>query len=225
MSKIVLDAVGGDHAPVEVAKGVALALQRGHVSAQEVLLVGPEAIVRSAAAAQGLPREIEIVDAPDILVDTDTPTDAMRKKPRNSIAVGLGLVKTGKAGAFVSAGSTGTVVAAATVGLGCLEGIRRPAIGAVIQGEKNPFLVLDVGANPQPKPLHLQQYAIMGTAYYRGTFGEPEPKVGLLNIGSEELKGNPLVKEARQLLKQMPIQFHGNVEGVELFSGDCHVVV
>ena len=130
-----------------------------------------------------------------------------------------------KAGAFVSAGSTGTCVAAATMGLGCLEGIRRPAIGAIIAGEKNPFLVLDVGANPQPKPLHLAQYALMGAAYYRGTLGVDQPKVGMLNIGSEELKGTPLVKEARQILKQMPIHFHGNVEGVELFTGDCHVVI
>jgi len=111
------------------------------------------------------------------------------------------------------------------LGLGCLEGIRRPAIGAIIEGEKNPFLVLDVGANPQPKPHHLAQYALMGSAYYGGTFGIAEPRVGILNIGSEELKGNPLVREARQLMKQLPIKFHGNVEGVEVFHGDCHVIV
>ena len=225
MGKVVLDAVGGDHAPLEVCKGVALALQRGHVKPDEIVLVGPEATVRPVAAAHSLPAAVQIVDAPDVLTDTDTPVDAMRKKPRNSINVGLTLVKDGRAGAFVSAGSTGTVVAAATVGLGTLEGIRRPAIGAIIAGEKNPFLVLDVGANPQPKPLHLAQYAIMGSAYYRGTLGVAEPRVGILNIGSEELKGNPLVKEARQLLKQMPIAFHGNVEGVEVFTGDCHVIV
>lgn len=225
MGRVVLDAVGGDHAPTEVMKGVQLALQRGHAEPGDLILTGPEAAVRAAMAAQGLPASIQVVDAPDMLVDTDTPVDAMRKKPRNSIAVAVGLVKQGHAGAFVSAGSTGTCVAAATVGLGCLEGIRRPAIGAIIHGEKNPFLVLDVGANPQPKPLHLAQYAIMGAAYYRGTLGVQEPRVGILNIGSEELKGNPLVKEARQLLKQMPIAFHGNVEGVEVFSGDCHVIV
>jgi hypothetical protein len=102
---------------------------------------------------------------------------------------------------------------------------RLKAGDTIIAGEKNPFLVLDVGANPQPKPLHLAQYALMGAAYYRGTFGVDQPKVGMLNIGSEELKGTPLVKEARQILKQMPIAFHGNVEGVEVFTGDCHVVV
>ncbi len=225
MGKVVLDAVGGDHAPLEVIRGVALALERGHVQADDLILVGPEATVRAAMAGTPLASGVTVVDAPDMLLATDTPIDAMRKKPRNSIAVGLGLVKQGHAAAFVSAGSTGTCVAAATVGLGCLEGIRRPAIGAIIAGEKNPFLVLDVGANPQPKAVHLAQYAIMGSAYYRGTLGVAEPRVGILNIGSEELKGNPLVKEARQLLKQLPITFHGNVEGVEVFSGDCHVIV
>jgi len=224
MTKIVLDAVGGDHGPKEVIAGVKLAFQRGYAQPSDLILVGPEAVVREAAKQGGL-EGVEIVDSPDVLEDTDSPTEAMRKKPRNSIAVGVGLVQQKKAGAFVSAGSTGTCVAAATMGLGCLEGIRRPAIGAIIAGEKNPFLVLDVGANPQPKPLHLAQYALMGAAYYRGTFGVDQPKVGMLNIGSEELKGTPLVKEARQILKQMPIAFHGNVEGVEVFSGDCHVVV
>lgn len=225
MSKIVLDAVGGDHAPKEVLLGVKLALDRGHAVPSDLVLVGPKAQVAAAAAAVGLPADLLIVDAPDVLEDTDTPTEAMRKKPRNSIAVGIGLVKQKQAEAFVSAGSTGTCVAAATMGLGCLEGIRRPAIGAIISGERHPFLVLDVGANPQPKPLHLAQYALMGSAYYRGTLGVEQPHVGILNIGSEELKGTPLVKEARQLLKQLPIHFHGNVEGVEVFTGDCHVIV
>lgn len=225
MARVVLDAVGGDHAPAEVVLGVALALDRGHVRPGEVLLTGPRAEVEAAAKQARLPAEVEIVDAPDVLQPGDSPTDAMRKKPNNSIAVGLQLVKERRAGAFVSAGSTGTVVACATLGLGTLDGIRRPAIGAIIQGEQHPFLVLDVGANPQPKPLHLAQYAIMGAAYYHGTFGVAEPRVALLNIGSEELKGNPLVKEARALLKRMPIAFRGNVEGVEVFSGDCHVIV
>lgn len=226
MTKVVLDAVGGDHAPRECIAGVALALQRGFARPEQLILTGPKDLVLQALRDQGVPLEgLTVVDAPDLLGDGDSPTDAMRKKPRNSIALGIQEVKERRAGAFVSAGSTGTVVAAATLGLGCLEGIRRPAIAAIIHGEKNPFLVLDVGANPQPKAHHLAQYALMGSAYYGGTFGIPEPKVGVLNIGSEELKGNPLVREARALMKQLPIHFHGNVEGVEVFSGDCHVVV
>lgn len=225
MSKVVLDAIGGDHGAKECISGVALAIQKGFVRPDQVVLTGPREEVLAAMHAQGLPDGVTVVDAPDVLTDADSPTDAARKKPRNSIMLGVQELREGRAGAFVSAGSTGTVVAAATLGLGCLEGIRRPAIGAIIHGEKNPFLLLDVGANPQPKVHHLVQYALMGSAYYHGTFGVAEPKVGILNIGSEELKGNPLVREARTLMKQMPIHFHGNVEGIELFSGDCHVVV
>jgi glycerol-3-phosphate acyltransferase PlsX len=226
MSKIVLDAFGGDHAPHECVAGVALAVQRGFVRPDQVILTGPSEGVFAAMKVAGLASDgIVVVDAPDVLTDEDTPTDAMRKKPRNSIALGIQQVKEGHAGAFISAGSTGTVVAAATLGLRCLEGIRRPAIGAIIEGEKHPFLVVDVGANPMPKAQNLAEYAIMGSAYYSGTFGIKEPRVGILNIGSEELKGNPLVRDARALMKQLPILFHGNVEGLDVFSGDCHVIV
>ena len=225
MTKIVLDAVGGDHAPTETIAGVALALQHGYLKPDEVILTGPETIVREAAHSAGLPDAVEICDAPDILSATDSPTDALRRKRRNSIAVGVGLVKAGRAGGFVSAGSTGTVVAAATVGLRYLEGIRKACIAALIEGENGPFLVLDVGANPQPKPQHLAQFALMGSAYYGCQFGVEQPRVGVLNIGSEDKKGSPLVLEARRLMQNMPIGFCGNIEGVEVFSGDCHVVV
>lgn len=226
MTKVVLDAFGGDHAPKECVAGVALAIQHGYVHPDQLILTGPLDGLQAALREQGLsPDGLTLIDAPDLLSDADSPTDAMRKKPRNSIALGLQQVKEGRAGAFVSAGSTGTVVAAATIGLGCLEGIKRPAIGAIIEGEKHPFLVVDVGANPQPKAYNLAQYALMGSAYYSGTFGIPEPRVGILNIGSEELKGNTLVREARAMMKQLPIAFHGNIEGLEVFSGDCHVVV
>jgi glycerol-3-phosphate acyltransferase PlsX len=226
VTKVVIDAVGGDHAPAETIAGVAMAIDRGYVRPEQILLTGPRERVLQQLREQGLDADqFTVHDAPDELAGNESPTDAMRKKPKNSIAVGIQLVKEGQAGAFVSAGSTGTVVATATVGLRCLEGIRRPAIAALIHGEKNPFLVLDVGANPQPKPHHLAQYAIIGQAYYSGTFGVEDPRVGILNIGSEELKGNPLVREARALMKGLPINFHGNIEGVEVFHGDCHVVV
>lgn len=224
MTRIVLDAVGGDHAPQATIAGVALAIERGYVCPADMILVGPVETVRRGLEAQRL-KDIEIVDAPDVLDDHDSPVDAMRKKPRNSIMVGIQLLKQGKAAAFISAGSTGTVVATATVELRCLEGIRRPGIGVIIEGEKGHFMVIDVGANPQPKPLHLLQYALMGAAYYRDTFGVQDPRIGILNIGSEELKGNTLVKEARALLKASSLNFKGNVEGVEVFQGECQVVV
>lgn len=202
-----------------------MALDKGYIQPDEILLTGPEAQVTEVAAAVGLPAEVQVVDAPDVLTSADSPTDALRKKRNNSIAVGIGLVKAGKAGGFVSAGSTGTVVAAATVGLRYLEGIRKACIGALIEGENNPFLVLDVGANPQPKPQHLAQFALMGSAYYQCQFGVEQPRVGVLNIGSEDKKGSPLVLEARRIMQEMPIAFAGNVEGDEMFSGDTHVVV
>lgn len=225
-----LDAVGGDYAPDEAVAGVALAIEKGFVKPAELLLTGPEQAVRDALTARGLdPQGFEVHDAPDLLTGDDSPMDAIRKKPRNSIAVGIQLVKAGKAASFISAGSTGTVVAAATIGLRCLEGIRRPAIAAMIHGRNNPFLVLDVGANPQPKAHHLAQFALMGSAYFAGTFGSTlgvaTPNVGILNIGSEELKGNPLVREARNLIKELPLRFHGNIEATDIFHGDCHVVV
>lgn len=217
--------MGGDHAPGAILDGAKLLAEAGDQDTQ-VILLGPEAQVRAEAKLRGLPPErFPCVDAPDVLTPHDSPVDAMRKKPRNSIAIGIGLVKDKQADAFVSAGSTGGVVAAATVGLRCLEGIRRPGIAVTIQGEGGPFVVIDVGANPQPKPQHLFHYALMGAAYHHDTFGTAKPRVGLMNIGSEEGKGNPLAKEVSQLLKGAPIHFLGNIEGVDVFRGVCDVIV
>jgi len=226
MTTLVLDAVGGDHAPASALDGAMMAVERGYLAAEQLVLTGPQDQLEEAMRVRGAAVDtFRIVDAPDRLRSDDTPVEALRRKPRNSIAVGLGLVERGEANGFISAGSTGTVVASATVQLRCLEGIRRPGIAALIQGSKGPFMVVDVGANPQPKAMHLVQYALMGSAYYHDTFGVGEPRVGLLNIGSEDAKGNPLVKEARQLMRSLPINFVGNVEGVDVFNGACEVVV
>jgi glycerol-3-phosphate acyltransferase PlsX len=231
--RIALDAMGGDNAPEVILDGaVRFAQAQGHAqgadaeNAVHLHLLGPETVVREGLAKRGAdPKQFTVVDAPDVLTYTDSPVEAMRKKPRNSILLGIGLVKEKRADAFVSAGSTGVVVAAATVGLRCLEGIRRPGIAVTIQGEGGPFVVIDVGANPQPKPQHLLHYALMGSAYHVGAFGTATPRVGLMNIGSEEGKGNPLAKETSQLLKDAPINFAGNIEGVDVFRGVCDVIV
>lgn len=226
MSKVVLDAVGGDFAPDAAIDGAALSVERGILRAQDIALSGPRGLIEETLAGRGLePDTFVVLDAPDVLTKDDQPVEALRRKPRNSIATGIRAVKEGQAEAFVSAGSTGTVVAAATVGLRCLEGIRRPGIAVVIHGQKGPFMVIDVGANSQPKAQHLLHYALMGTAYYHDTFGAETPRVGLMNIGSEDEKGNPLTKEARALLRAAPIHFVGNVEGSDIFSGACDVVV
>ncbi|MCA8943306.1 MAG: phosphate acyltransferase PlsX [Planctomycetes bacterium] len=227
MSTIVLDAMGGDHSVDAAIDGVLLALERGHATPDSVILTGDEAVIRRALADRGSDAAFRIVHAEDELGDIKSPVEAMRSRPRNSVALGIGLLQSGEAGAFVSAGNTGLVVASAVRGLKCLEGIRRPGIAATIHGESAPFTVIDVGANPQPKPLHLLHYAIMGSAYYREAFGTERPRVGLLNIGSEDSKGNPLAIESSQLLKQAQANFEfvGNVEGVDVFRGVCDVVV
>ncbi len=228
MIRIALDVAGGDHGPRTNIEGAVLAVERGTLSREQVVLVGPTADISEELKRQGQdPAAFSIVDAPDRLDDQDSPVESMKKKPRNSVAVGIGLVKEGAAQGFVSAGNTGLVVATATVGLRCLEGIRRPGIGVTIRGEKGPFTLIDVGANPQPKAVHLLHYAIMGAAYARDALGIPEPRVGLMNIGSEDKKGNPLVREARDLMRATSpnFRFVGNVEGVDVFAGACDVIV
>jgi len=223
--KVVLDAMGGDHAPRANLEGVKLAVERGVVAPGQVVLTGPQALLAAEAATLGF-AGVDYLDAPDVLTCDDTPVDAMRRKPRNSISLGVRELAEHRAEAFISAGSTGVVVAAASVGLPRLEGIRRPGIAVTIQGEGGvPFVVMDVGANPQPKPVDLLHYALMGAAYYRGTLGNERPRVGLLNIGTEDTKGNPLTREAAALLKDAPINFVGSVEGVDVFSGRCEVIV
>lgn len=225
MVRVILDAMGGDHAPDVILAGAALSIERGFVAPGEVAVVGKQEVLRNKLAAKGLPPDM-LVDAPDELTGDETPVEALRKKPRSSIAVGLRMIKEGEGDAFVSAGHTGLVVAAATLTLGCLEGIRRPGICITVEGDKGPFMVVDVGANPQPKARDLLEYAIMGTAYYHDTHAKTAPTVGLMNIGSEEKKGNPLSKEARALLRESPaVNFVGNVEGVDLFHGKCDVIV
>lgn len=226
MTKVVVDVMGGDNAPEAILDGIVHAFERDLLKPENALLTGPTDVVRAQLSARGIDADsVAIHDAPDVLSGSETPVDAMRKMPRNSIAVGIELVRDGKGDAFVSAGNTGCVVAAATMGLRRLKGIRRAGIAVTIEGEKGPFTVVDVGANSQPKAEHLLHYGIMGAAYHRDAFGTPEPKVGLMNIGSEDGKGSPLVKEASELLRRAPINFVGNVEGVELFSGACDVIV
>jgi glycerol-3-phosphate acyltransferase PlsX len=223
--RIVLDAIGGDHAPRAVLEGALQAVAKDYVTKEQLILAGPAATIAAELDKLGQPRDaFPVLDAPDIVGD-ESPVEAMRRKPNNSIALGIAEVKKGKAQAFVSAGSTGGVVAVATLMLGMLEGIRRPGIGVTIEGERGPFIVIDVGANPQPKPQHMVHYALMGEAYARDTYGIADPRVGLMNIGTEDAKGNPLAKETSALLKDAPLTFVGNIEGVDVFNGACDVVV
>ncbi|MDO8848322.1 MAG: phosphate acyltransferase PlsX [Coriobacteriia bacterium] len=215
---IVVDAMGGDHAPGVVAEGLALALAADPELL--VLLVGPEAVVAPLASDR-----CEPVIATEVIGMGEHPAAAVRGKKDSSIVVGCRLVKDGRAGGFFSAGSTGACMAAATLVMGRIPGIARPAIAAVIPAAARPTVLLDVGANADVKADMLVQFAGMGAAYARVMLGVTEPSVGLLNIGEEPSKGSALAQEAHELMAASVPGFVGNVEGREVPAGTVDVIV
>jgi glycerol-3-phosphate acyltransferase PlsX len=224
--RIALDAMGGDHAPQAEVDGAAQAL-RDLAPEFRVQLVGRTADVEAALAQAGgggaVDRSrIDIVDAPEVVGMGEKPLAAIRGKPRSSIAVGLSLQKEGASDAFISAGNTGAVMAASTLLLRLHPGVQRAAIGALFPTAGQPVLVLDAGANVDCDARELVGFAHLGAVYARDVLGEAHPAVGLLNIGEEDEKGNAVVKEAHQLLKQTPgIRYIGNVEGRDIPAGEC----
>ncbi|HXQ28056.1 MAG TPA: phosphate acyltransferase PlsX [Gemmatimonadales bacterium] len=223
MIRIALDAMGGDHAPHVEVEGAALAL-RELPRIFRIQLVGrrPE-IEASLKSHDALAREhdrLEIVEAPEVVGMGEKPLTAVKRKPRSSIAVGLGLQTRAASDAFVSAGNTGAVMAAATLLLGLHPGVARAAIGAPFPRPNHPVLVIDGGANVDCDARELVSFARLGTIYARDVLGRPDPAVGLLNVGEEDEKGNTVVKEANHLLKSTPgIRFVGNVEGRDILGG------
>lgn len=221
--KIVVDAMGGDHAPEVVIEGTVAAVKEYNA---EVILVGDEARINSLLKkAKYSGTNITVRHAPDVIQMDESAATSVRRKRNSSIVVGLSLVKEGKADAFFSAGNTGAVVCAATLGLGLLPGIERPGIAIITPTLRDISLIIDVGANIDIKPTHLLQYAIMADAYFRCILNRPNPKVGILNIGEEESKGTEVIKEARELLEKSSLNFIGNVEGKDLFSGKTDIIV
>jgi glycerol-3-phosphate acyltransferase PlsX len=224
MITIAVDAMGGDHAPRPEVEGSVLAARELGV---RVLLVGQPAAVRaelSKHAPANLP--IEVIPASEVITMEDHPVQAFRKKKDSSVHVAARLVREAKADGLVSAGNTGAVMTVAKFLLGTLESVDRVALAAPFPNAKGGVSVLlDVGANVDSRPEHLVQFAVMGEVYYRATFGHRRPRVGLLSVGSEEMKGNELTREVYTRLKKSPVQFVGNVEGGDLFSGDVDVIV
>lgn len=221
--KIVVDAMGGDHAPGVVVDGaVAEARARG----TGIILVGIEDQVRRELARHGdlsgLP--IEVVHASEV-VGMEEHTMAVKAKKDSSLMVGMRLVKEGKADAFASAGNSGAVMAAALFGLGRIPGVERPALGSIYPAAPVPCLVIDIGANADCKPEYLVQFAYMGEAYARVMFGLERPKVGIISNGEEEDKGSMLIRETYPLLKASKLNFVGNVEGKDIGRGLANVVV
>ncbi len=224
MITIALDAMGGDSAPRTEVEGGVWAARDLDV---KVLLVGKQDVVKqelSRHSHRGLP--IEIVHASEQITMMDSPTQAVRKKRDSSVHVAAKLVRTGQADGMVSAGNTGAVMATAYFLLGTLPSVDRPALAAPFPTSRGTVSVmLDVGANVDSKAMHLEQFAVMGEIYYRAIFGTRRPKVALLSIGEEEVKGNELTKETYTRLKNMHVNFVGNVEGRDVFGGVVDVIV
>src|SRR5579859_4666736 len=225
-SVIALDAMGSDRAPKPEIEG---ALHAARQYGVRVLLVGPESVVKAELdrhhSASHLP--IEIVHASEFIT-MDDKVEAIRAKRDSSMRVGLRMVREGQAAGFVTAGNTGAAMATAKVVLGAVPGVDRPALAAVFPtAPGNPAMLLDVGANVDCTPQNLEQFAVMGDIYFRAMFGKKAgaPRVGLLSIGEEEGKGNDLTREAFHLLKQLPLNFVGNVEGRDLYNGEVDVIV
>src|SRR6202050_2022381 len=234
-SVIALDAMGSDRAPKPESEG---AIHAARSYGVRVLLVGPEATIKAELerhpAASRLP--VEVVPASQIISMEDKAVQAVRAKRDSSMRVGLRLVREGRAAGFVTAGNTGAAMATAKMVLGALHGVDRPALAAVFPtAPGTAAILLDVGANVDCKPHNLEQFAVMGEIYFRSMFGHTmprsnfsagkRPRVGLLSIGEEETKGNVLTREAFQLLKRLPLNFVGNVEGRDLFNGHADVIV
>jgi glycerol-3-phosphate acyltransferase PlsX len=221
--KIALDAMGGDNAPETTIAG---ALRAAREFPIDLVLVGQqEAIKKTLASYPTTPSNLSILHAPEVIGMDESPVASIRKKRESSINVGLEMLKEQKVDAFVSAGNTGAVVSASMLLVGLLPGIERPGIAILLPGVKGDTLLIDVGANIDPKPLHLLQYALMGEAYMRCVMGKVRPNVGLLNVGEEETKGTEFMKETYGMIESSGVNFVGNVEGHDIFTGEFDVIV
>ncbi len=222
---IAVDAMGSDRAPKPEIEGALLAARHYNV---KILLVGPEERLRSElrnhSSAEYLP--IEVVNATQVIGMHEKAVQAVRSKRDSSLHVGLRLVKNKAASGFVTAGNTGAAMTAAKMVLGALPGVDRPGLAMVFPTSAGtPCILIDVGANVDCKPHNISQFAVMGEMYYRAIFGKKKPTVGLLSIGEEETKGNELTRQAYALLKELPLDFIGNVEGRDLYNGRVDVIV
>ena len=216
--------MGGDRAPGAVVDGAVQAVRRPGVT---VMLVGLESAVRAELARHpdaNLDR-LTIIDAPDVIGMDESPLQAIRRKPRASIRVAVELVKRGEADAVVTAGHTGAAFLTAHAVFGVLPTVERPALAVTMPTEAGAAVLLDAGANLECRPEHLVQFGVMGAAYARVSLGIEQPRVGLLSIGEEAGKGNDLIREAHAGLAKAPLNFIGNIEGRELFTGRADVIV
>jgi phosphate acyltransferase len=222
--RIALDAMGGDYAPaVNIEGAIEIVSEFDDIS---IILVGDESTLsRELDSKRFPPNRISIKHASQVVTMDDAPTVAVRKKKDSSIRIAIDLVKSGEADGFVSAGHSGVVMATALLVLGTSEVVDRPAIAAIMPTIKEPFVLIDAGANIHCKPYNLLQFALMGSTYCKLILKRSEPKVALISTGEEDTKGNELTKETFKLLKEADINFIGNIDGKDIFSGEYDVIV
>lgn len=225
ITRVAVDAMGGDNAPLEIVKGAIEAIQEN--SKIKVYLVGKQDLVETELSKYTYDRQrIEVVNAAEVIETAEPPVMAIRKKKDSSIVVALNLVKNGTCDAFVSAGSSGAVLVGGQLIVGRIKGVERPPLAPLIPTENGVSLLIDCGANVDARPSHLVQFAKMGSVYMESVMGVDKPRVAIVNIGAEEEKGNALVKETFPLLKNCPeINFIGSIEARDIPSGYADVIV
>ena len=222
--RVVVDAFGGDNAPLEIVKGASLA---SNEYSAEITLTGKEETIKQIIAENDLKfyGELKIVDTEDVISMHDEPTSLVKAHSESSMALAFKELAEDRADAFVSAGSTGAVVVGGTLIVKRIKGVKRPALGGIIPAPKGHYMMMDMGANAECRPEMLCQFGIMASAYLEGVEGKKNPEIGLLNIGTEDTKGGELQKEAYKLMREAPINFVGNIESREMPKGICDAVI
>ena len=221
--KIIVDAMGGDNAPAEIVKGSVLAAEKLGV---DIVLVGKEDIIKEELLkCEYKGTGVNIYNATEVIEGEDDPISAIRRKKDSSMRVGLSLLANGEGDAFVSAGNTGALISGATLIVKRIKGIRRAALAPVLPSSEGHYLLIDSGANAECTPSFLRQFAIMGSAYMERVMNVEKPRVGLVNIGTEEDKGTDVVRSAHKMLKELPINYTGYIEAREVPKGGADVVV
>ncbi len=221
--KIIVDAFGGDNAPLEIVKGCADAVSAHGV---EVILTGKESTIKKVASENGISLEhIEIEDCDEVLTMHDAADSVLKAKKNSSMGVGLRLLSEGRGDAFISAGNSGALCVGATLGVRRIRGIKRPAFAPVLPSATGCFMLIDGGANVECRPEMLHQFAVMASVYMEKVMKVKSPRVGLANVGTEDHKGTELYRDTYAILKDSPLNFIGNVEGRDIPNGVCDVVV
>lgn len=222
--KIIVDAMGGDNAPLEIIKGTMLAVDEFDID--EALLLGDENAINSCVKENNIAlKKTKVINCTQVIDNCDDAKVVLRGKPDSSMAVGFKLLNDGEGDAFVSAGNTGAITVGATLITKRIKGVKRPAIASVMPSVSKPFVLMDCGANAECKSEYLYQFGLLGSIYMQNIFGVANPTVALANNGTEETKGTPVVKEAYQMMKSAAYNFIGNIEGRQIPFGDADVVV